>query len=228
MYTLLLRLAAPLQSWGVDSKYDIRRTQREPTKSGVIGLIASAMGKSREESLEDLASLRFGVRVDQPGRLHRDFHMVKKDKKTSYLTYRYYIEDAVFLAGLESDDKAFLNMICDHLKAPSYPLFLGRRSCPPTHPFVLGVREGELERILESEPWQVNPWRKARLDNELQLYVESDGKSGAERVQQDAPVSFDSRDRRYGFRFVRDAGTVFAQEEEYITNHDPLQALRGI
>ena len=82
MYTLLLRLAAPLQSWGVDSKYDIRRTQREPTKSGVIGLIASAMGRSREDSLEDLASLRFGVRVDQPGRLHRDFHMVKKDKKT--------------------------------------------------------------------------------------------------------------------------------------------------
>jgi CRISPR system Cascade subunit CasD len=77
-----------MQSWGSDSNFEFRRTNREPTKSGVIGMIAASMGRRRDESLDDLASLRFGVRVDQPGRVERDFHMVHKDKKTSYLTYR--------------------------------------------------------------------------------------------------------------------------------------------
>ena len=46
MATLLLRLAAPLQSWGADSKFEVRKTNREPTKSGVLGLLAAALGYS--------------------------------------------------------------------------------------------------------------------------------------------------------------------------------------
>ena len=45
MATLLLRLAAPLQAWGADSKFETRKTGREPTKSGVIGLLAAALGR---------------------------------------------------------------------------------------------------------------------------------------------------------------------------------------
>lgn len=44
MSTLLLRLAGPMQSWGTDSKFDVRRTGREPSKSGVIGLVAAGAG----------------------------------------------------------------------------------------------------------------------------------------------------------------------------------------
>ena len=44
MATLLLRLAAPLQAWGSDSKFETRKTDREPTKSGVVGLLAAALG----------------------------------------------------------------------------------------------------------------------------------------------------------------------------------------
>ena len=47
MSTLLLRLAGPMQSWGTDSKFDERRTGREPSKSGVIGLVAAALGIAR-------------------------------------------------------------------------------------------------------------------------------------------------------------------------------------
>ena len=54
MYTLLLRLSGPLQSWGSDSLYDNRNTDYYPTKSGVIGLIAAALGLKREDSLEKL------------------------------------------------------------------------------------------------------------------------------------------------------------------------------
>ena len=49
MATMLLRLAAPLQAWGVDSKFEIRKTNREPTKSGVLGLLAAALGLRRED-----------------------------------------------------------------------------------------------------------------------------------------------------------------------------------
>ena len=47
MSTLLLRLAGPMQAWGADSRFDIRKTNREPTKSGVIGLLAAALGLRR-------------------------------------------------------------------------------------------------------------------------------------------------------------------------------------
>lgn len=76
MATLLLRLAAPLQSWGADSKFEIRKTNREPTKSGVIGLLAAALGLARDDdqALQRLNGLRFAVRVDQEGQLLRDYH----------------------------------------------------------------------------------------------------------------------------------------------------------
>ena len=69
MPTLLLRLAAPMQSWGVSSRFTVRDTLREPTKSGVVGLIAAALGRPRTVQLDDLATLRMGVRIDQPGRV---------------------------------------------------------------------------------------------------------------------------------------------------------------
>ena len=108
MSTLLLRLAAPMQAWGSDSRFEVRRTGREPTKSGVIGLLAAALGRSRADSIDDLCQLRFGVRVDQEGQLLRDFHTAHQGTKTAYVTQRYYLCDAVFLVGLESEDEEWL------------------------------------------------------------------------------------------------------------------------
>ena len=68
MSTLLLRLAAPIQSWGID-KFERRGTERIPTKSGVIGLVAAALGRRRNDQIEDLNALRFGVRIDKEGKL---------------------------------------------------------------------------------------------------------------------------------------------------------------
>ena len=119
MATLLLRLAAPLQAWGADSKFETRKTGREPTKSGVIGLLAAALGLRRDEREAPLrlTGLRFGVRVEREGQLLVDYHTAKtQDEKTSYVTYRHYLQDAVFLAGIESEDAALLQ--------PAYPATL--------------------------------------------------------------------------------------------------------
>ncbi len=75
-HVLLIRLAGPLQSWGVTGRFARRDTHSRPTKSGVIGLCAAALGLPREEPLGELAEVRFGVRADRPGTPLRDYHTV--------------------------------------------------------------------------------------------------------------------------------------------------------
>lgn len=65
--TLFLRLEAPLQSWGLQGKLVFRDSAREPTKSGVVGLLACALGRERWKFIGDLAGLEMGVRVDREG-----------------------------------------------------------------------------------------------------------------------------------------------------------------
>ena len=104
MAVLLLRLAAPLQAWGSSSKFIVRSTEREPTKSGVIGMIAAALGIQRNDDpqkLVPLTTLRFGVRADKEGVLLKDFHTVQvPGEKHPEVSYRYYLSDAVFLVAL--------------------------------------------------------------------------------------------------------------------------------
>ncbi|MFD7102964.1 type I-E CRISPR-associated protein Cas5/CasD [Streptomyces celluloflavus] len=75
-HVLLIRLAGPLQSWGIAGRFARRDTHSRPTKSGVIGLCAAALGLPREEPLGELAEVRFGVRADRPGTSLRDYHTV--------------------------------------------------------------------------------------------------------------------------------------------------------
>ncbi|MFQ5421285.1 MAG: type I-E CRISPR-associated protein Cas5/CasD, partial [Anaerolineae bacterium] len=72
MPTLLLRCVAPLQAWDTQSNFGVRTTGREPSKSGIIGLLCAALGRPRAEPVADLAALKMGVRVDQEGRILRD------------------------------------------------------------------------------------------------------------------------------------------------------------
>lgn len=75
-HVLLIRLAGPLQSWGLTGRFARRDTHTRPTKSGVIGLCAAALGLDREEPLGELAEVLFGVRADRPGTPLRDYHTV--------------------------------------------------------------------------------------------------------------------------------------------------------
>ncbi|MFC9295720.1 type I-E CRISPR-associated protein Cas5/CasD [Streptomyces sp. NPDC057011] len=79
-HVLLVRLAAPLQSWGAVSRFSHRDTHSRPTKSAVIGLCAAALGRDRTDPVDDLAGLVFGVRADHPGTPVRDYHTVGAGK----------------------------------------------------------------------------------------------------------------------------------------------------
>lgn len=225
MATLLLRLAGPLQSWGAESKFEIRRTMKFPTKSGVIGMLAAALGYSREESLDKLNRLKFGVRIDREGKLLRDYHTAVGDKP--YITNRYYLSDAVFLVGLESDDADLLSDIEKAIKNPVYPLFLGRRSCPPTMPLLLGVREADLITALKSEQWLLTEWRQKQIydssDRRLRIITDSDDNNGA--VIRDVPVSFSPVYRRFAWRNVKDHGYIEKSVDIEPTEHDAMSEL---
>lgn len=72
--TLLLRLDGPVQAWGDDtSTWDHRHTADHPSKAAVIGLVANALGRTRDDDITDLAALRYAVRADRPGRIEFDF-----------------------------------------------------------------------------------------------------------------------------------------------------------
>ena len=230
MATLLLRLAAPLQSWGSDSKFETRKTDREPTKSGVVGLLAAALGLRRDdtEGLARLNGLRFAVRADQEGSLLVDFHTAKnreedrKKGKAPYVTYRHYLQDAVFLVGLESEDTALLQELETALKHPVYPLYLGRRSCPPTLPLCLGIRQGSLLDVLRTEPMQ---GRKPET-GKLRIVADADPADPAAVPRQDLPMSFSPVHRQYGFRPVRE-WRLDRPEMPEPTEHDPMAELQN-
>jgi CRISPR system Cascade subunit CasD len=194
MSTLLLRFAAPLQAWGAESKFERRGTGREPTKSGVIGMLAAALGRRRDESVDDLVSLKFGVRIDRPGQITRDFHIAKSQKQT-YVTNRYYLEDAVFLVGLEGE-KSLLQKLDSAVLSPFFPIFLGRRSCPPTGQISLGMREGTLEEVLCSEPSLV----ESSTGSPAILVMDAD-EIGFYR-QRDLPISFNPQHRKFAYRYI--------------------------
>lgn len=163
---ILLRLTGPLQSWGERSHFNERDTARFPTRSGVIGLLASALGRRRGDSIDDLARLAITIRTDRPGVLLRDLHTVggglpakatvttAEGKKRSgdtatLLTHRTYIADAAFtLALTNSHGTTLLTQAATALAHPHWPPYLGRRSCPPEGPVLLGYFNDAVHHLI--------------------------------------------------------------------------------
>ena len=232
MSTLLLRLAGPLQSWGCDSKFETRRTGREPTKSGVIGILAAALGRRRDEPLDDLTDLRFGVRVDKEGDLLHDYHTVKMNSGKTYVTHRYYLSDATFLVGLEHEDGMWLERLRQALLNPVFPLFLGKRSCVPTLPVVVGIRNLELQEALKKEPWQLSEWmqnkEKRKGHGILRIVTDAMPGNGNASVQKDLPMSFHPANRKYAYRSLEELPPVIIADilPEH-TSHDAMAELQG-
>lgn len=198
MDTLLIRLIAPMQSWGVQSLYDERDSAREPSKSGVIGLLCAALGRPRWQGVADLAALRMGVRVDREGTLRIDYQTARVPNKP-VVSRRDYLSDAAFLVGLEGE-LPLLNELQQALVHPHWVLYLGRKSFPPAEPIWLadGLRVGEdLRTALTGYPHLTPPEREG--DTRLRFVFE-DHVNGQTAVA-DVPISF--ADRRFQVRRVR-------------------------
>ncbi|MFF1716915.1 type I-E CRISPR-associated protein Cas5/CasD [Streptomyces sp. NPDC058268] len=163
---LLLHLAGPLQSWGTHSKYLQRDTARFPTRSGIVGMLAAGLGRGRQAPVDDLTELSMTVRVDRPGLVLSDFHTVggglpadetvitvdgkrRTEGKGTLVSKRQYLADAAFTLALTSDNQQLLHLCAAALRDPHWPLFLGRRSCPPEGPILLGTVEDPLLHLVQ-------------------------------------------------------------------------------
>lgn len=196
-FTLLIPLVGPLQSWGLDARFDLRQTAPEPSKSAVIGLLCCCMGRDRTEPIDDLASLHFGVRVDKEGTLLRDFHTAvdvigsSGTKLRTVVSNRWYLCDAAFLVGFEGP-RLLLEQIHQALIHPHWMPCLGRRSCIPSKPlFAGGIEELPLLEALQ----QAQPRDSA---SRSRLVIEDPGGS---QVRPDQPLAPFSQ-RQFGHRRV--------------------------
>lgn len=68
------------------------------------------------------------------------------------VTVRHYLADASFVAAISHNDEHRVEELHQAMRAPAFMTYLGRKACPPTFPFVLGVREGAPQEVLEREP----------------------------------------------------------------------------
>lgn len=231
MTALVLRLAAPLQSWGTSSRFTRRGTDRVPSKSGIVGLLAAAQGRRRADPLEELLGLRLAVRTEQTGRLERDFQTgARPGARTPIsLSTRHYLADAVFLAVVEGDD-ALLEGLQEALRRPHFPLFLGRRSCPPVGRVEYGLRPGNAVTVARAEPWRATAWHQLQRQDSptvaLDLVADcAPGTPGAELVR-DEPVSFDPRHRQWEWRTVLRHDPVTVDNPAYNGDpHNPMAVL---
>jgi len=212
--TLLLRCEGIMQSWGVSSRFSQRETGMEPSFSGIIGLILCSLGKEESSfPLTDLTALQMAVRVDKEGKILRDYQTALGGKYATYdletgkkiindpqgfplpsgryrgkgkatiTSDRYYLQDASFLVGIYGS-KNLLEIIANALSDPVWPLFLGRKCCPPSVPVFIGLVDRPLLDAVKLHPLTD---RKA-----VRLIFESE--NGV--IRYDIPVSFERREFR--------------------------------
>jgi CRISPR system Cascade subunit CasD len=236
MTALLLRLAAPLQSWGTSSRFTRRGTDRTPSKSAVIGLLAAAEGRRRTESIEHLLDLQFAVRTEQPGRVERDFQTAARrgERTPVSVSTRHYLSDAVFLAAVEGD-AALLEGLLEAVQRPHFPLFLGRRSCPPAGPVAVGLRDATALEALRTEPWKASlavqrNTRRAQVELPVAADCAADIPDAELVRDQPAAHGFDPAHRQWEWRSVqRSSVTVpnptFRDLPVPADPHDPMDVL---
>lgn len=213
MKTLLLCFAGAMQSWGTQSRFGLRETGLEPSKSGVIGLLCAALGKPREErdgdghpALAALAALRMGVRVDCPGVMLKDYQTTGGGiLVNAILSRRFYLADAKFLIGLESQgtqDEKLLDRLHNAVQRPRWQLCLGRKAFIPSAPVWLSDNEQSkmpLEEALRAYEWLGNECDL--LPGRLRLVIDTTPDDAEAEARMDVPVSFAAR--KFDVRYVK-------------------------
>jgi hypothetical protein len=208
--TILLKLKGPMQSWGTSSHFETRNTDYYPSKSAVIGIIAASFGyrRDQEQKIKELNELDFALRVDQPGTLLRDYHIAQKYKKTgeferTYVTNRYYMEDAVFVAAISHANDQQVEEIYEALQHPYFSPFMGRRSCPVPLDFIIKITEEDAITALEKLEWQAAEWYKKKYaDYRAEIYADKALlPQGIATMRKDYVISFSQKERKFGPRF---------------------------
>ncbi len=202
---LALYLDAPLQSWGYASRFDRRTTLAHPTRSGVIGLLAAALGMDRAdaEGLARLDTLELSVYAFRMGGRLTDYHTVgggydaKRETRSicrkasggtgnTVQTWREYLAGGRFGAVI-SGEAPLIEELAEAVRNPVWGVWLGRKSCVPAARLFEGVHaDGDaalaaLKRVAGPEA------------DVLRTVCEADGFSSGNDTLMDRPLDFATR-----------------------------------
>ena len=217
---LAFLLDAPLQSWGTASKFNHRETESHPSKSGILGLIAAAIGIDSRDSddtggMDLLTSLRVHcVRLikSQDQLVHRlsDYHTVENTIKASgvmnkdaVITRRTYLTDSSFLCILEGDASQLVD-IRSALENPKWGIWFGRKCnlpAMPISPMMAKDTNSAQTALLE----KLNHWRSSQKQSPCTMHTRwtepKQDKQDGDYFLMDLPVSFSHR--TYKSRSIR-------------------------
>lgn len=210
MSCLSFQLCGAMASWGDRSGVgDLRATGPAPTHSALVGLITAAMGVDRYDPKQSdyVRGYRFAVRLDAPGTPLRDFHTVQTlsrpaakrvskelrvptrgdyvrsgESFETKVTLRTYLSGFAGLVVVTAtpDAPTAVEELADHLRAPRFPIYLGRRGCPPAAPLNPTVHAASVEDVLQQHdtpdlrafrprhPSRLSVWWDARLGLSLE------------------------------------------------------------
>ena len=167
---LLLRLDAPLMSFGGVAIDNLGVSDVWPSASLITGLLGNALGLRRTDvdALQALQDrLVFACRADRKGERLTDFQTADLDhadagwtteghpegragdaKKYNapHIRHRDYWADRIVLVALRlepEDLKPGLDVLARALENPARPLFVGRKPCLPATPVFAGWVEGK-------------------------------------------------------------------------------------
>lgn len=230
MKTATIRLTAPLQSYGNQASFNQRTSDNYPSKSAVIGIIAAALGYRRDDArILQLNNLLFAVRIEQSGNMMTEFQTVEYQKSSTKtarkLTYREFIQDAVFMVAIGSDNDHEIEKIVSALKHPKFQLYLGRRSNPPAGPLMIETYDEENPlQVLEKLSWQAEPWYQKRLRAPKFLTrIIADAELNPENnitIIKDKVGSFNQKNRYYQYRPVIIKKKIELDNLEYKSSTD--------
>lgn len=231
MSILILRLEGPLQSWGEHSLFfQEGDTAEMPTKSGIVGLLACALGIPKDAPNEIAAlsdALSIGVRADRPGRMRVDFqivhanrlqtgkHGMRAPEKSILVSHKRYLEDAAFTVVLSSKEETLIQKISKALQHPVWSIFLGRKSCVPTRPVYDGLLEGDnLLQALKTIPL-MEPRSAEESMKRVMVELEEDAPCAHGCLRNDVPSS---RNRYFYSRLVHRFQIPIPKESEQVVS----------
>ncbi|MCF7807882.1 MAG: type I-E CRISPR-associated protein Cas5/CasD [Candidatus Marinimicrobia bacterium] len=159
MEYLLFRLYGPMASWGEIAVGEMRHSEAKPSKSALIGLLAAALGITREQEDQQQAlatGYRFGIKMLSAGQVMRDYHTAQAPDSVGKFRYRtrrdelvvgrarlgtvlstreYRTDSQAVIALCATPESTWeLEKLAEALRQPHFHLYLGRKSCPLSAP----------------------------------------------------------------------------------------------
>ncbi|WP_319764153.1 type I-E CRISPR-associated protein Cas5/CasD [Maridesulfovibrio sp.] len=238
-YYLVFTIYGLMQGWGSVAVGEVRPAAPRPTRSGLLGLLAAALGVRRGDPLltELSDAARVAVREDRPGSVMLDYHTTqvpsekknriyrtrrqelgtmldKDDKLNTILSRREYLMNAAFSACIwfEEEPPFAMEDMVEALKQPRLNVYFGRKSCPPGFPFMpeIVAAEDELQALVGYTPELRNLYGARSLDK-CPVWTEADhGKFSRYSVRDRVT---DHNRRQYGLRFEYHVPSLKTGEE---------------